>query len=293
MRSVMLATIVLTLFGMMGATAFLSGILGPIAGCPPTERNEFSRATARETAPPQKTSGSSGFLPGSTAIATGTTVSAQKWAEKMFTAGRSKNFGAVPFGTQLFHRFEITNIYAAPVEVTGLSCGCDCVTATPGKRFLRPGESTTVDVTMDTRSFTGPNTQTVRVAIGPNPKSSCVLKVSAISRTDVAFKPDRMISFGTVTHGQASVRSMDVEYTGTLDWKIEGVIVAKELPFEVTLSELVRRPGKVGYRLTVTLKDDAKGGRIRDYIYLRTNQIEVPSVPVLVAATVQAPPSVR
>ena len=113
-----------------------------------------------------------------------------------------------------------------------------------------------------------------------------MLKVSAVSQTDVVFKPDR-VSFGTVARGQASVQSMDVEYNGTLDWKIEEVIVAKELPFEATLSELVRRPGKVGYRLTVTLKDDAPTGRIRDYIYLRTNQTDVPPVPVLVTATVK------
>ena len=113
--------------------------------------------------------------------------------------------------------------------------------------------------------------------------------MSAVSQTDVVFKPDR-VSFGTVACGQASVQSMDVEYNGALDWKIEEVIVAKELPFEVTLSELVRRPGKVGYRLTVALKDDARSGKIRDYIYLKTNQIDAPPVPVLVTATVQAPP---
>jgi len=115
---------------------------------------------------------------------------------------------------------------------------------------------------LDTREFTGPNTQTVRVGFGPNPSSSCVIKVSAVSQSDVVFKPDR-VSFGTVAPGQMFVGSMDVEYHGSLDWKIEEVVVAKELPFEATLTELVRQPGKVGYRLNVTLKTDARNGRIR------------------------------
>jgi hypothetical protein len=218
-------------------------------------------------------------------VMAGATASAQGWAERMFTAGLSKDFGAVPFGTELFHRFAITNIYAAPVEITGLRVGCGCVTATPGKRILQPGQSTTIDVTLDTRAFTGPNTQTVRVGFGQNPGSSCLLKVSAVSQTDVVFRPER-VSFGTVAGGQVSVQSVDIEYSGVLAWKIREVIVAKELPFEAALSESVRQPGKVVYRLTVTLKADARSGRIRDYLYLKTNRTGIPPVPLLVTATV-------
>ncbi len=222
----------------------------------------------------------------------GTAKVDEERAERMFTSGLVKDFGAVPFGTRLLHRFAITNIYAEPVQITGLRVSCGCVTATPGKRLLEPGDSTTIDVAFDTREFTGPNTQTVKVAIGPNPQSRCKLTVSAVSQTDVVFKPDR-VNFGTVARGQTPVESIDVEYHGALDWRIEEAIVAKELPFEVTWSELVRRPGKVGYRLTVALKDNdgrlAGCGRIRDYVYLKTNQKDVPPVPVLVMASVQSP----
>ena len=73
--------------------------------------------------------------------------------------------------------------------------------------------------------------------------SSCVLEVSAFSQTAVVFKPDRVV-FGRVARGQAFVGSTDVEYSGPLDWKIEEAIVAKDLPFEATLSELPRHPGR-------------------------------------------------
>ena len=131
----------------------------------------------------------------------------------MFTAGRSMDFGPVPFGTQLLHRFEITNIYEIPVEIAEPRVGCGCVTAIAGKRILQPGERTTIDVTMDTRAFTGANMETVRVKVGPNPNSSCVLEVSAVSQTDVVFKPDRIINFGSVVRGQVSAQSIDVEYS--------------------------------------------------------------------------------
>jgi hypothetical protein len=283
-----LAVIVLAFFGgMMGAAALVPEILDKNPGGLTPEGQNLALAAAKDAPSPQETSSSSDFSPRSRSLAKGTPASAHQWAERMFTAGRSKDFGAVPFGTQLLHRFAMTNIYAAPVEITGFRLGCCCVAATPGKRILQPGESTTIDVALDTRQFTGPNTQTVRVGIGPNPRSACVLKVSAVSQTDLVFKPER-VNFGTVRHGQASVQSVDVEYHGALDWKIKEVIVDKELPLEATLSEPVRQPGKVGYRLDVALKANVRPGRIRDYIYLKTNQADFPPVPVLVTATVEA-----
>ncbi len=186
------------------------------------------------------------------------TTDPSEWAAKMFTAGCSKDFGAVPFGTRLEHRFEITNIYAVPAEIVELRVGCGCVKATAGKRMLQPGERTTIDVTLDTGAFTGANTETVRVMVGPNPKSSCVLKVSALSQTDVVFKPDRIINLGEVVRGRTSAQSIDVEYSGTLAWQIKKVIVAQDSQIEATLSEPVRRPGQIAYRLTVTLKNDAR-----------------------------------
>ena len=212
------------------------------------------------------------------------------WAEQMFTAGLVKDFGAVPQGTRLFHRFPVTNVHAVPVEITGLRASCGCIQATRAKRILQPGESTTIDVSLDTREFAGPDTESVRVAVGPNPVSTCELTVSAASRSNVICVPDR-IAFGTLAPGQTSVRSTDIEYRGAGDplaggWKIEEVTVPKNLPVEATLRETARGPAMVSYRLTVTLRPGARTGRIRDYAYLRTNRKRDPPLPVMVTANV-------
>ena len=128
----------------------------------------------------------------------------------------------------------------------------------------------------------------MRVSVGPNPMSTCMLKLSVVSQTDVVVKPNQIV-FGTVERGQTPTQTINVEYNGTRDWKIEEVIVAEALPVEAVLAEVVRRPGRVGYQLKVTLNDDAPPGIIRDYLYLKTNHADVPPAPVLVAATVQRP----
>lgn len=225
-------------------------------------------------------------------VVVGSTASApaQMWAEKMFKDGVAHDFGSVPRGAQLFHRFTITNIYAVRMEITQVKSGCGCVTADPAKRVLEPRESTTIDVSMDARRFNGPKTVVVRVTVGPEFISSAELKVSATSRADIVFNPGQ-VSFGVVTRGQAPTQTIDVEYAGTLDWRVSEV-VAKDVPFTVALKEAYRRAGGVGYQLEVKMKPDAPVGAIKQEIFLKTNDPGSPLVPVLVEATVQTAVSV-
>lgn len=281
---------ILLLAATLGAAALMPAVLsgrgqrsevGELTSDPPT-----SERLARDSAF-LKTARPGGFVASGGDVAKAPVPVVDGWAEQMFTAGLVKDFGKVPHGTRLFHRFAVTNVHAVPVEITGLRASCGCIQATRAKRILQPGESSTIDVSMDTREFAGTDTETIRVAVGPNPVSTCELSVSAVSRSDVLCVPDR-IAFGTVARGQPSVRSTDIEYQAAADWKIEEVTIPKGLPVEATLREIARRPARASYRLTVTLKPDARTGRIRDYVYLRTNRKGDPPLPVMVTANIVA-----
>lgn len=208
------------------------------------------------------------------------------WAEKMFKGGRTHDFGSVPRGAQLSHRFVLTNIYAVRMEITSVKSGCGCVSATAAKRVLKPRESTTIDVTMDARRFTGAKTVGITITVGPDYISSAQLRVSATSRADIVFNPGQ-VSFGTVTRGQRASQAIDVEYAGVLDWQVIEAS-AKDLPVEAKVSELYRRPGQIGYRVRVTLKPDAPVGTLKGDLFLKTNDPASPLLPVLVEGVVQA-----
>jgi hypothetical protein len=218
-------------------------------------------------------------------VATASPAAAQGWAEKMFKDGLSHDFGTVPRGAQLFHRFTITNIYAVDMEITGIVPGCGCVTVNPSKRILKPRESATLDVSMDARRFTGPKTVTIRVSVGPEYVSTAELKVTANSRADVVFNPGQ-VTFGSVARGTAVSQTIDVEYAGPMQWQVSEIVIAKELPFEAEQKDLYRRAGQVGVQLKVTLKADAPVGTLKEFIYLKTNDPATPLLPVLVEAQV-------
>jgi hypothetical protein len=208
------------------------------------------------------------------------------WADKMFKDGISHDFGSVPRGAQLFHRFSMTNIYAVPLQIIDVRTSCGCSAATPSTKLLQPREVGFIDVSMDGRKFTGPKSIRVSVTVGPEYTSTAELTVTANSRADVVFNPGQ-VTFGAVPKGSTPTQTIDVEYAGTLDWRVTGVLT-NGAPFDVALEEWYRVPGKVGYHARFTLQARAPVGPLKQEVFLQTNDPASQLVPVLVEATVQA-----
>jgi hypothetical protein len=213
---------------------------------------------------------------------------AQGWAEKLFKDGTSHDFGSVPRGAQLYHRFAMTNPYAARLDITDLRTSCSsCTTVTASTRSLEPRQTGYVELLMDARKFTGPKTIKITVTVGPQFVSTAELKVTANARADIVFNPGEA-NFGVVPRGQTPTQTIDVEYAGTLDWRVSE-LVKNNAPFDATFKELYRRPGQVGYQVGVTLKPDTPAGELKHELFLKTNDPASPLVPVLVQANLQAP----
>jgi hypothetical protein len=217
-------------------------------------------------------------------------ASADGWAEKMFKDGLTHDFGVVPRGAQLVHRFTITNIYAVRMEITGIKSGCGCVSASMTKRTLESKESAVLEVRMDGKRFAGPKTVGVSVTVGPEFISTAEIKVTANGRSDIVFNPGQ-VDFGSVGHGQTPIKTIDIEYAGLLDWKVDQVL-AKDVPYTARIEELYRRKtragNQVGYRLSVSIKPDAAVGTHRHNMYLKTNDPTNALVPVLIESSVQS-----
>jgi hypothetical protein len=224
-------------------------------------------------------------------ILAGTAAPAQtpgtNWAEKLFKDPIIHDFGSVPRGAQLSQRFHLTNIYAVPLEIN-TRVGCHCVTVTPSTRVLEPRQDGYIDILMDARRFSGPKTVPIYVTVGNGPQylSTATLQVIANSRADVVLNPGQ-VNFGVVQRGQGLAQTIDVEYAGVLNWQLTD-LVKHDAPLDVTFKELYRRPGQVGYRVTVALKPEVSSGPLKQELFLRTNDPAGPLVPILVEATVQA-----
>jgi hypothetical protein len=228
------------------------------------------------------------------------TASAQTgaWADKLFGGKTAHSFGTAARGTQLHHEFTMTNIYSVPLEITNLRSSCGCLTATATAKTLKPKETATLKIDVDTRKFSGPKTFNIFLTVGPEFVSTATLTVTANARSDVVLNPGEF-NFGVVRQGQTPTQTLDVEYAGSADWRVSEVVKSAGAPFEVSINELYRQPprgrtpGKAGYRLTLKLKADAPPGPIHHELILKTNEPGANQIlSVSIEGTVQAELSV-
>lgn len=213
------------------------------------------------------------------------------WANKLFGADTTHDFGVVPRGAQLKYSFKMTNIYKEPLEITEVRASCNCTHAEASVKVLQPNESATLNVIMDARRFTGAKTVRVYVTVGPRFVSTATLTVSANARGDVVFTPSEL-DFGNLQRGQTPTKTIDVEYTGSLaDWRVTEIVKNGTAPFNLKVEELprvVNGPPRRGYRLTASIKSDPAVGSFKQEVVLKTNDTSAPVLTFNIIGNIQA-----
>jgi hypothetical protein len=209
------------------------------------------------------------------------------WANKLFKKDNPPSvivhdFGTVPHGTLLTHKFTFTNIYDVPMQIIDVRKSCTCLDADPPQKVLLPHESAEIVLTMNAAKFNGPNAQTFYITFGPQYVSTAVIRVQANSRADVQLTPG-YVNFGVVPQGTKASQAVAVKYVGTKrDWKITEVVKPAG-PFDVEATG-----SGASYQITVNLKSDAPAGALLEPISLKTNDPTASVLQFNVAAVVQA-----
>lgn len=224
---------------------------------------------------------------------------AAPWANRFFVKDNppaviTHDFGTVPHGTVLTHKLTITNIYDVPMQIIDVRKSCVCLDAVPPQQVLQPHETAELVLVMNAGKFTGANTQSFFVTFGPQYVSTAVIRVSAVSRSDVTLTPGQ-VNFGVVALGAKPAQTVSIKYTGKQkDWKITGVAAAP-----ATLDVQIRegRGGLLGlggpeYTVAVALKEGAVPGPITETVSLKTSDPAAPLVQISVSGNVQAPVTV-
>ena len=91
----------------------------------------------------------------------------------------SHDFGRVPQNEKLEKEFEILNIGTEELTIGRISTSCGCTAALTSEKFVKPGESTTLKVTLETRMYKGAIERTVSVASNAANSKITQIKVKA------------------------------------------------------------------------------------------------------------------
>lgn len=206
------------------------------------------------------------------------------WAEEMVSP-RKLEFGVIATGSEAVKVITIENKTSATVHISSTSTACRCAEASsPGKNLLAPGEKTTIEVRMNTRSFKQQRDTSLTILFDSPQFAEVRIPISAYIRTDVVFEPGK-VDFGKREFLAGGTTKVNIAYAGRPDWQIRDIKITNP-DLTADLKELSRSGGSVTYELDMNLSPETRPGRIRDLVTLITDDATNPYVPLLVEATV-------
>ena len=203
-------------------------------------------------------------------------LAAEGWGSVMFREKRF-DFGRVAIGSDTEHRFTVRNVYLEDVQLVAVRSSCGCADATLTKKTLKSLETAEVVVRFNTSGqHTREKNSTLTIDLetvkeGRVLRDSVQLHVSGYIRPDVVLTPGS-VEFGSVTEGNPVVRNVQLEYAGRNDWALVKVERTNSY-IHARAEEVKREHGEVAYQITVTLKNNAPLGYVRDALRFITNEI--------------------
>lgn len=206
----------------------------------------------------------------------------------------SHDFGVVAHGSVLVRRFTLVNRTAEPFHIAEVRSGCGCATPRILSDTAEPGGSLAIEVTLDTASFTGARAVSI-TADFDRPMDTVVLRVAAISRPDIVFNPGQA-DFGVIEPGQEAQRTVQIEYAGPLDFRIETVEASPRL--QTKWRESYRGAKGIGYEVQLTLRPSMESGPWHESVAIKTNDPYSPRLSLLAQAIIEPelaaePPQLR
>src|SRR5437588_4476785 len=205
-------------------------------------------------------------------------------------AATSHDFGHVARGAKAEFAFDLQNVYEEDIHIADVRTSCGCTTPTITKPTLKTWEKGAIVASLNTRSFVGQRNSTLTVVIDKPFYAEVPLTIAGFIHSDVDFQPGS-ISFGEVEQGTPAEQQVAVTYRGNVNWQITDVRSANT-SFEVELSEPVRQPGQVTYKMKVHLKADMPAGFLQDQLTILTNDPRMKTVALPIEGRIMPPLSI-
>jgi hypothetical protein len=174
------------------------------------------------------------------------------------------------------------------LKIMNVESSCGCTAAKPGQDTLAPGESTTIEVTFNSKEFQGPQHKTITVQTNDPLRPMIEIPVLADVHAPLAIEPiDKSVSFGKVPLGQGAEQT--VEFS-TPDLPVLNVELIKTRD-DLFVVEITQGAAANTRRATIRLKPGVPSGLVRELLTFRTNVPQHTQVDIAVTGTVLSPVS--
>jgi hypothetical protein len=122
------------------------------------------------------------------------------------------DFGYIPKGATVTHRFVLTNVGDKPMKIVKVKPACGCTSAPLTKDELGPGESTDLDVVFNSRGYTGKATKTVTINTDDsiNPVTTLQFTVDAGGAVPTLIFEPADVTFDSVAVGKKVTKRLKI-----------------------------------------------------------------------------------
>ncbi|HQF42007.1 MAG TPA: DUF1573 domain-containing protein, partial [Ignavibacteriaceae bacterium] len=105
------------------------------------------------------------------------TAFAQLMGPKVSVQQVDYDFGNITQGDIVSHTFILSNNGGDLLKITDVRASCGCTAANPTKRELKPGESSNLEVTFNSKGRKGPQVKTVNVTTNDPDRKDILLTI--------------------------------------------------------------------------------------------------------------------
>ncbi len=173
------------------------------------------------------------------------------------------NFGTVREGFKVVHSFDFTNSGNADLVIQRVVPACGCTTSSIDNEKIKPGDSATISVELDTTGFSGNKTKRVRIYTNDFDSPISTVTLAGVILKDIETSP-KSIVFGKFPKSKIKERGIKKLKIKT----IKGVKFLKidKIPNFVTVSKIKQTKSEVLFE--VKIKNAINLGSFRDKIVI-------------------------
>lgn len=176
------------------------------------------------------------------------------------------DFGAAERGSVVSHLFILRNEGSSPLVIEAVSSSCGCTAAIMDSKTIAPGGETNVKVTLNLKSRSGPQRQTVLIQSNDLKQPAAPLTLTGNATWRVRVTP-AYINYGRINPTESISEDVDVLFTEGLTLNVRAVKTNSSL----IAAELVTVDPGQHYRVAVSLRPPVPEGRLIGWIELLTD----------------------
>lgn len=190
------------------------------------------------------------------------------------------NFGDIKQGEIVSYDFKITNNGGDVLKIIDIRASCGCTAAQPDKKELKPGETTSIKVTFNSKGRKGAQIKTVRVITNDPEKSDInfVIRCNILTEQNdkpsgaLLYLPENQFNFGQVKEGTTVSHTFELMNRGTDVLNIKDIRTSCGCTAALVSSSQLK-PGEKG-TLKVDLDTKGRQGKMSRTISIMSNDSE-------------------